>query len=75
MARLPARRSPEHIRVPTLIVHAVDDPPVAYENAEYAARHIPGSRLLALDGGHFMAGHHDQVRSELRQLLGSVFLA
>jgi 2-hydroxy-6-oxonona-2,4-dienedioate hydrolase len=68
----PATYSPSHIRVPTLIVHAVDDVLIPYENALYAARHIPGARLITLnDGGHFMGRHHDAVRAEIAQFLGT----
>jgi pimeloyl-ACP methyl ester carboxylesterase len=72
MARLPYAPgySPDQIAAPTLVVHAVDDALIAYENGEYAARHISGARLMTLgSGGHFMAGHHGEVRSELQRLL------
>lgn len=43
----------EALRVPTLIVHAKDDPLVSYEAAERAAGRIPDARLVSLEtGGH-----------------------
>lgn len=43
------------IRVPTLIVHATDDTLQLYRNAEFAAAHIPGARLVRFErGGHLL---------------------
>jgi pimeloyl-ACP methyl ester carboxylesterase len=43
------------IRAPTLVVHARDDTLQQFHNAEFAARHIPGAKLLAFDrGGHLL---------------------
>jgi pimeloyl-ACP methyl ester carboxylesterase len=43
----------KNIRVPTLIVHARDDTLVFFEQGEFAARNIPGSRLIPMEkGGH-----------------------
>jgi len=56
----------EAITVPTLLVHAKDDPLVTYDATEQAARRIPGARLLSLEsGGHLMLGQRDTVRNEL----------
>jgi len=56
----------EAITVPTLLVHARDDPLVTYDAAEQAARRIPGARLLSLEsGGHLMLGQTYTVRNEL----------
>ena len=38
------------VRVPTLIVHRVDDPICKVENARYLAEHIPGARYVELPG-------------------------
>jgi pimeloyl-ACP methyl ester carboxylesterase len=41
------------VKVPTLVVHGVDDPLVPVENGRRVAAAIPGARLLELDGmGH-----------------------
>lgn len=43
------------IRAPTLIVHATDDTLQLYRNAEFAAAHVPGSRLMRFErGGHLL---------------------
>ncbi len=43
------------IRAPTLIVHAQDDTLQVFGNAEYAARTIPGARLVSYPrGGHLV---------------------
>ena len=56
----------ERIRVPTLLVHARDDPLVPYDAAERAAGRIQGARLVSLDsGGHLMVGQADTVQNEL----------
>ena len=43
------------IRAPTLIIHATDDALQLFHNAEYAATHIPGARLVSFNrGGHLL---------------------
>ena len=60
----------EAIRVPTLIVHASDDPLASYESARRAAGRIPGARLVSVDrGGHLMLGQQDAVEPELTAFL------
>jgi pimeloyl-ACP methyl ester carboxylesterase len=53
------------ISVPTLIIHALDDPLVPFADGEYAARAIAGAQLIVLeDGGHFgLAG--DRAKFDL----------
>ncbi len=47
------------ITVPTLVVHAVNDPVVAFEFGQFCAAQIPGARLLEVeDGGHFCCITH-----------------
>jgi pimeloyl-ACP methyl ester carboxylesterase/class 3 adenylate cyclase len=42
------------IRVPTLVVHRIGDIPIRVESGRYLARHIPGARLVEVDGiDHF----------------------
>ena len=60
----------EAITVPTLIVHAADDPVASYDAAQRAAGRIPGARLLRVDrGGHFMLGPQEALRPELATFL------
>lgn len=56
------------IRAPTLILHAKDDGLQLFHNAEFAATHIPGARLVAFEaGGHLlMITERERVR-ELTQ--------
>jgi len=60
----------EAISVPTLIVHARDDPLASHDAAERAAARIPGARLLSLQsGGHLLLGQNETVRTELAAFL------
>ncbi len=62
------------IRVPTLILHAVDDQVCHVENARYLARTIPGARYVELPGGdHVMyAELADLAIAEIREFLTGV---
>ena len=55
------------IHVPTLIIHAMDDMLQLFHNAEYAATHIPGSRLVSFKrGGHLLlAVEQSAIRAEV----------
>jgi pimeloyl-ACP methyl ester carboxylesterase len=62
----------EAISVPSLLVHAKDDPLASYDSAVRAAERIPGARLLSLEsGGHLMVGQAGRVRNELVSFLGA----
>jgi pimeloyl-ACP methyl ester carboxylesterase len=42
------------VRVPTLILHRTEDPTVGIEGGRFLAKHIPGAKLVELDGiDHF----------------------
>lgn len=43
------------IQAPALVVHARDDTLVAFEQGEFAANHIPGARLIPMEGGGHLA--------------------
>jgi class 3 adenylate cyclase len=62
------------IRVPTLILHAVEDQICHVENARYLARAIPGARYVELPGGdHVMyAELADLAIAEIREFLTGV---
>jgi pimeloyl-ACP methyl ester carboxylesterase len=62
------------IRVPTLIVHAVDDRMCHVENARFLARTIEGARYLELPGAdHVVWGENaDAVVAEIREFLTGV---
>jgi class 3 adenylate cyclase len=59
------------IRVPTLVVHAVEDRIVHVENGRFLAREIPGARYLELPGAdHLPWGEHsDLVLDEIQEFL------
>jgi len=48
--RLDVRPILPTITVPTLVIHARDDPVVGVQAGRYLADHIPGARLLEVDG-------------------------
>ncbi|WP_227134114.1 alpha/beta fold hydrolase [Halorubellus salinus] len=54
---------PAHLDVPTLVVHAEDDPLADYEAAARFADRAPNAALRAYEtGGHLVFGHGDDVR-------------
>lgn len=60
------------IAIPTLIVHARDDPGPRYDGAAYMAGQMPGARLLTIErGGHLMFGDHSWATREVADFLGS----
>lgn len=61
------------IRAPTFIVHATDDTLQLYRNAEFAAAHIPGSRLMHFErGGHLLvAVEQAAISAEVQSFIRS----
>ena len=61
----------EHITVPTLVVHAVNDPIIPIELGEYTAHTIPGARFLRLEeGGHFACvTHREEIMPIVQEFL------
>jgi pimeloyl-ACP methyl ester carboxylesterase len=60
----------EALTVPTLIVHAKDDPLVSYASAQRAADRIPGARLVSMErGGHLFLGNREDVGREVAAFL------
>jgi pimeloyl-ACP methyl ester carboxylesterase len=58
------------VRVPTLVMHARDDPGPPYASAVEMARRIPNARLLTVErGGHLMFGDHEDEKSEVARFL------
>jgi pimeloyl-ACP methyl ester carboxylesterase len=63
----------EEIRVPTLLVHAADDPLAPYAYVPGAAARIPDARLVTLrEGGHLFLQHADEVRAAVTTFLADV---
>lgn len=62
----------EDLHVPTLILHARDDPLASHEAAVHAAQRIPGAKLVSLDsGGHLGLGQTERVRTEVSSFLAA----
>jgi class 3 adenylate cyclase len=59
------------ITVPTLVVHARDDPAVAVQFGRYLADHIPGARLLEVEGTDHAPWftEPDRITAEVEKLL------
>jgi pimeloyl-ACP methyl ester carboxylesterase len=56
----------EQLTVPTLLIHARDDPLVRHQAAIEAAERIPGSTLVTLEsGGHLGLGQAERIRREV----------
>lgn len=51
----------EKISIPTLVIHAVNDPIIPFESGEFSAQTIPNAQFLRLeDGGHFVCVTHEE---------------
>jgi pimeloyl-ACP methyl ester carboxylesterase len=60
------------ISVPTLVIHALDDPLADYDNAQAMANAIPGAELMTITkGGHPLLGHKDEIRERITYFIKS----
>jgi pimeloyl-ACP methyl ester carboxylesterase len=59
------------ITVPTLVLHARDDPGVPVQSGRYLADHIPGARMVELDGADHAPWftEPDRIATEIEELL------
>ena len=59
------------IRVPTLVLHRVDDPLIPVDQGRYFASHIPGSKFVELPGDDRLvfAGDVDRLADEIEEFL------
>jgi DNA-binding SARP family transcriptional activator/class 3 adenylate cyclase/predicted alpha/beta hydrolase len=59
------------IRVPTLVLHRVDDPLIPVEQGRYFAAHIPGAKYVELPGEDrlIFAGDVDRLADEIEEFL------
>jgi pimeloyl-ACP methyl ester carboxylesterase len=58
------------VLVPTLVMHARDDPGPPYASAVEMARRIPDARLVTVEsGGHLMLGDHADATLEVARFL------
>ena len=61
------------IETPVLVINAADDPISIPQNVRYLAEQLPNAHLFILpDGGHFLFGHTEEVKSEIAQFLISL---
>ena len=62
----------EDLQVPTLVMHARDDPLASYAAAEQAAERIPGAVLLSFEsGGHLGLGQEEVTRARMSAFLAA----
>jgi len=59
------------IRVPTLLLHRVDDLPIRVAHARYLAEHLPHARYVELPGSDHLpfVGDHGALLAEVREFL------
>lgn len=71
LTELDVRHVLSAIRVPTLILHRVDDTPVKVENARYIAERIAGAKYVELPGDDHIPfmGDQDELLAEIREFL------
>jgi pimeloyl-ACP methyl ester carboxylesterase len=63
----------EQMTVPTLVLHAKDDPLSSFSSVRVMAARIPGARLVTFErGGHLLVGNQEQVAFEITDFLQSV---
>jgi class 3 adenylate cyclase/alpha-beta hydrolase superfamily lysophospholipase len=59
------------IRVPTLVLHRVDDHIITVEHGRYLAEHIPGARYVELPGAdHLWWNRGDDILDEIESFVG-----
>ncbi len=55
-----------HITVPTLVIHAVDDKLVPFAYGQFSTKVIPTAQLFTLNsGGHLLVGHSAKLASAI----------
>jgi pimeloyl-ACP methyl ester carboxylesterase len=68
-----SERSPyplSNIKIPVLVINALDDPLAVPKNVRGLAEKLPDARLyLVPDGGHLLLGHSDEVKAEITRFL------
>ncbi|KAA9037993.1 alpha/beta hydrolase [Ginsengibacter hankyongi] len=60
----------QELTIPTLIIHAVDDPMPSFKTAKRIAAQIPRSKFVTIEsGGHLHMGHHLMVRTSITNFI------
>ncbi|NVM01026.1 MAG: alpha/beta hydrolase [Candidatus Helarchaeota archaeon] len=58
------------IKIPTLIIHAIDNPAPPYEGAKKISKEMPNAKLVSFDtGGHLLIGHEKKIRKEIHNFI------
>ncbi|TCO45603.1 serine aminopeptidase S33 family [Kribbella antiqua] len=61
------------VRIPTLVLHRVDDALVDVGGARFLAERIPGARLELLEGAdHFVSGNPDQILDSIERFVNDL---
>ena len=61
------------ITVPTLVIHAQDDPLADYDNARVMVQAIPNAEMVTIpEGGHPLLGHEDEIRARIGAFIEDV---
>jgi pimeloyl-ACP methyl ester carboxylesterase/DNA-binding CsgD family transcriptional regulator len=70
-AQIDVRHIPPAVRVPTLVLHRTNDVRINIEGGRFLAKHIPGAKLVELQGSdHLMwVGDTDRVVDEIEEFL------
>jgi pimeloyl-ACP methyl ester carboxylesterase len=64
------------ITCPVLVVHARDDTLVSIDYGLHTARSIPGAQWVPFEtGGHFLAGHYEELRELVNRFLAGKVVA
>lgn len=60
----------ESLQVPTLVIHAEDDPLASFEDASRMARRLPDVEFHQYEsGGHHVCGHGDEIRQVVSEFI------
>src|SRR5229473_813070 len=70
-AQIDVRHLLHAIRVPTLVLHRVEDPVLNVEGGRYLAQHIPSARMVELSGPDHdpVVGDQDVILDEIEEFL------
>jgi len=61
------------IQVPTLIIHAMDDPVAKFPGAQELADKIPKATFLPFEtGGHLTLGHEDEIKKVIADFVSTI---
>ena len=60
------------IQVPTLIIHAMDDPVAKFQGAQELAQQIPKATLVSFEtGGHLTLGHEEEIKKVIADFVST----